>query len=225
VKDKAYFFFTAKLHQDFTHRGLFSRQAAADFRQGFEPLVKLGKLRYLLMQFKYDFIATQENKAYLEKLVKEFAVLFAIVIEVRHNSWQQPEALEFLSNLQVTLCNPDYPVGKDSFYWPECRIGTAGYMRLHGRNREKWFSKSSRDETYDYYYPRQEVQELAERIRQLALRHQKYMVIGNNHYRGAAVANALRLKHLLTGLKQRIPGNLREVYPDLEEIAELDTLF
>jgi uncharacterized protein YecE (DUF72 family) len=224
IEGKKGFFFTAKLHQSFTHEGTLDLSMAGQFKEGFGPLLEAGRLRRLLIQFRYDFTAGFENREYLRKLVETFRDVFSIAVEVRHNSWQQPEPLDFLKTLGAGVCNLDYPLGPTSFNLAEV-IGPDGYMRLHGRNAEKWFSKSTRDETYDYYYNQSELREIFRRIETLADRSQTYTVIANNHYKGAELANALELKYLLTGLKQPIPEGLLRRYPHLSEIAQNPNLF
>ena len=92
---------------------------------------------------------------------------------------------------------------------------------MHGRNAEKWFSKSTRDETYDYYYNENELGEIKDRINELAKAFKTLTVISNNHYRGAELANSLELKCLLTGEKQFVPAGLLKEYPQLAKIARL----
>ena len=53
------FFFTAKLHKDFTHERKIDPEMVKDFHEGFEPMLEVGKLKQLLMQFKYDFNDTK----------------------------------------------------------------------------------------------------------------------------------------------------------------------
>ncbi len=100
-----------------------------------------------------------------------------------------------------------------------CIVGKTGYFRLHGRNEEKWFSKSSRDETYDYYYNKDELAQIKQRIDKLANAYETLTIIANNHYRGAELANALELKALLSGEKQPVPEGLLKAYPNLTGIA------
>jgi uncharacterized protein YecE (DUF72 family) len=222
---KKEFFFTAKLHQDFTHENRIDPAMVRQFHQGFAPMLESGKLRHLLMQFRYDFDDSPERRQYLRELVSQFAKTFAIVLEVRHKSWQQPEALDFLAQQGVTVANLDYPIGKDSFDLQNCTVGKTGYFRLHGRNAEKWFTKSTRDETYDYYYDEKELTGIKDRIQQLAGCYPSLVVITNNHYRGAELANALELKAMITGQKVMVPPDLMARYPRLEEIALNRPLF
>lgn len=225
VQDKKDFFFTAKLHKDFTHEGQFDPGMVLQFQKGFEPLLEAGKLHHLLIQFRYDFNDTKDHRDRLTRLVKLFLGMFNLVVEVRHNSWEKPGALDFLKELGVTVANIDYPIGKDSFNLHHCSIGKTGYFRLHGRNAEKWFTKSSRNETYDYYYNTKELAEIQDRIRELMNLYPSVVVITNNHYRGSEVANALELKASLTGQKVLVPEDLMIRYPQLEEIAINRPLF
>jgi len=220
TQEKEDFFFTAKLHRDITHRGKIDAQTVRQFHKGFEPALEAGKLKHLLVQFRYDFADSKENRQHLAKIVDNFAGAFDLAVEVRHKSWQTKEALDFLQGLGVSVCNLDYPVTSNSFSIKCCTVGESGYFRLHGRNREKWFSKEAgRDETYDYYYNDQELGQIKERIDKLAEAFQTLTVIANNHYRGAELANAIELKWLLTGQKQPVPEGLLQAYPKLEAIA------
>lgn len=225
TKDCPGFFFTAKLHSDFTHKGLADVVTASQFRRGYDPLLRAGKLSHLLIQFRYDFRDGPDNRRHLETLAKLFAPVFTLVIEVRHNSWQTPNALSFFENLNVTVANLDYPLGKDSFNLPQCIVGHSGYFRLHGRNAETWFTKSTRDEKYNYLYSPEELDEIQQRTRNLAAAYPSLVVITNNHYQGAEVANALELKARITGQKVLVPEDLLLRYPRLEEIAKNRPLF
>jgi uncharacterized protein YecE (DUF72 family) len=100
-----------------------------------------------------------------------------------------------------------------------CTVGKNGYFRLHGRNEEKWFSKSTRDETYDYYYSADELAQIKQRVDKLANAYETLTIIANNHYRGAELANALELKALLTGRKYPVPEGLLKAYPNLAAVA------
>ena len=213
------FFFTAKLNRDFTHEGKIDSDMVKQFHTGFEPLLEAGKLKHLLVQFRYDFSDSSQSRQHLSEIVKNFSDTFSLVTEVRHRSWQRPDALNFLQQLGVTVCNLDYPTSSKSFDMQQCTVGTHGYFRMHGRNVEKWFSKAGRDETYDYYYSDRELAQIKERIDRLAKAFESLTVIANNHYRGAELANALELKALLGGQKQPVPEGLLKTYPNLARIA------
>ena len=222
--DKADFFFTAKLHRSFTHEGHLSHDLVAQIHQGFEPLLEARRLKHLLAQFKYDFSDTPATRKQLVSIKERFSDAFNLIVEVRHKSWESPEALGFLNHLGVGVCNLDYPTTSNSFDLKHCTIGNHGYMRLHGRNARAWFDKNAgRDETYNYDYQAHELLQIKDRLTQLAKSSQDVVLIGNNHYKGAELANAIELKHLLTGQKQRVPPGLIKAYPRLERIAIKET--
>jgi len=213
------FFFTAKLHRSFTHEGKIDAETVKHFHKGFWPFLEAGKLKHLLVQFRYDFADTNLNRQHLSKIVENFSDAFSLAVEVRHKSWQMPNALAFLTELGVSVCNLDYPTARNSFDMQHCTVGTNGYFRMHGRNVEKWFSKAGRDETYNYYYNEEELTEIKQRIDELAKAFETLTVITNNHYKGAELANALELKCLLTGQKQYVPEGLLRAYPNMAKIA------
>jgi len=218
--EKKDFFFTAKLHRDFTHEGKIDNEMVRYFHKGFQPFLKADKLKHLLAQFRYDFADCPESRQHLVKIVESFADVFNLAVEVRHKSWEKPEALDFLQQLGVTVANLDYPTTWNSFNMQHCTVGKTGYFRMHGRNFEKWFSKEAgRDETYNYYYSTDELAGIKKRIDGLAEAFEFLTVIANNHYRGAELANAIELKALITSQKQPVPEGLLKAYPNLERIA------
>ena len=151
--------------------------------------------------------------------MENFCNAFELAVEVRHKSWQEKEALEFLQELGVSVCNLDYPITWNSFNLHHCTVGRFGYFRMHGRNREKWFSKAGRDETYDYYYNGEELAGIYNRIEELVKAYEFLTVIANNHYRGAELANAIELKALVSGKNQPVPAGLLRAYPNLASIT------
>ena len=213
------FFFTAKLHRDFTHEGKIDAEMVRQFHTGFEPMLAEDKLKHLLVQFRYDFADNSQSRQHLSKIVQSFSNAFNLSVELRHKSWENPDALNFLQDLGVTVCNLDYPTGSRSFDMQRCTVGAHGYFRMHGRNEEKWFSKAGRDETYDYYYNDDELSQIKKRIDGLANAFESLTVIANNHYRGAELANALELKALLSGQNQPVPEGLLRTYSNLARIA------
>lgn len=213
------FFFTAKLHKSFTHEARIDAEVVKQFHRGFAPLLEAGKLKHLLVQFRYDFADSAATRRHLANIVHRFEDAFSLVVELRHKSWESPETLDFLDRLGVTVCNLDYPTSSRSFNLQHCTVGRAGYFRMHGRNAAKWFSKAGRDETYNYYYNERELAGIKERLDELGKAFASLTVIANNHYRGAELANALELKALVSGQKQHIPEGLLKTYPELAAIA------
>lgn len=217
--DLADFAFTAKLHQDVTHRGRVEAPMVRAFSDGLAPLVEGGRLSHLLAQFRYDFADTPATRAHLERIHDAFGGLTNLTLELRHNTWQAPDALAFLRDMNVTLALLDYPTARDSFNLETCDIGAHAYLRLHGRNAKAWFSKAGRDQTYNYLYSREEMDAIAARAAKIATMSKSLTLIANNHYQGKEFVNALEARARLSGQKVAVPPTLLARYPQLAEIA------
>ena len=214
TEDLPGFFFTAKLHQDVTHRGVIEPATVAAFHEGFKPMVQRDGLRHLLAQFRYDFADTPATRGHLERIASSFGDITNLTLELRHNSWQAPAALEFLAGLGVSVAHLDYPTARDSFNLRVCRVGEHAYFRLHGRNAKAWFSKDAgRDETYNYLYSDREVDDIVKRAAEIGRMSKTLTLVANNHYQGKEVVNILQIKSRLTGRKAPVPPKLLERYP------------
>ena len=223
------FRFTAKLYRRFTHE----RDASADeeraVKEGLEPLLQAGKLGALLVQFPWSFKNVAENRQYLAGLLLRFHG-YPLVVEIRHASWNRPDVLEFLHEYGAGFCNLDQPVIGRSLPPTENVTAPVGYVRLHGRNYESWFSDAAGVELrYDYLYSREELEQWKRRIESIAARSQETYVILNNHYQAKAVANAVQLRSMFQGKLVPVPPLLLRHYPQLAEYAATpvaeDTLF
>ena len=216
----ARFTFTAKLHQDITHHGLIAPELVAAFHEGLRPLVEAGRLSHLLAQFKWDFADTPAARERLARIREAFGDLANVTLELRHNSWQSPEALAWLGALRVTVANLDYPTAKNSFTLAQCTVGEHAYFRLHGRNAKAWFDRhAGRDETYNYLYSGEELDRIAARAVKLAELSKALTLVANNHYQGKEAANALEIKARVLQRKVPVPPLLLEKYPRLRDIA------
>jgi uncharacterized protein YecE (DUF72 family) len=221
------FVFTAKLWQRFTHdiRSIKSGSAAAEEREvriGFDVLRAAQKLGAVLLQFPFSFHRTAETLAYLTALLNRFAD-YPLVVEVRHGSWDSPETLEFLRTNGVSFCNIDQPVIGRSLGPSAQATAAVGYVRLHGRRYDTWFSddtKVSVQERYNYLYSTAELAPWVSRVRKVGEQARNTFVITNNHFQGKAVVNALQLISILKGSKVKVPEPLRQQYPQLEAIAD-----
>ena len=217
------FKFTAKLWKRFTHERNANLQDEKLFKQGLAPLVTEGRLGALLLQFPWSFRNTPENHEYLSGLIMQF-MEYPLVLEVRHNSWNKPEVFEWLAGLRVGFCNIDQPVIGQSIAPSARATAPVGYVRLHGRNYEHWFTSNEHpEERYNYLYSQAELEPWAARIQNIAQRTEVTFVITNNHFQGKAIANALQLVSLLRNQPVRVPETLQEFYPELEKIAGPET--
>ena len=221
------FVFAAKLWQRFTHdsRSITSAAAAADeraVRAGFDVLRAANKLGAVLLQFPFSFHRTGETVAYLSAILKRFAD-YPLVVEVRHGSWDSPETLELLHSSGVSFCNIDQPIIGRSLGPSAQATSAVGYVRLHGRRYDTWFSDDATipaHERYNYLYSAEELAPWVTRIRKVTERAHETFVVTNNHFQGKAVVNALQLISILKGSKVKVPEPLRRHYPELEAIAD-----
>jgi uncharacterized protein YecE (DUF72 family) len=214
------FKFSAKLWKRFTHERNANLQDEKTFKQGLAPLADLGRLGALLLQMPWSFRNTPENHDYLSGLVMQF-MEFPLVLEVRHSSWNKPEVFEWLAGLGVGFCNIDQPVIGQSIAPSARATAPVGYVRLHGRNYEHWFTSDEHlEERYNYLYSLAELEPWVARIQNIGQHTEVTIVITNNHFQGKAIANALQLISLLRNGPVRMPETLREFYPQLEKIAD-----
>ncbi len=213
------FRFTAKLYRRFTHERDAGAAEERDFKEGIAPLMQAEKLGALLLQFPWSFKNTPAQREYLAGLLLRFRG-YPLVVEVRHASWNRPEALELLEESGVGFCNLDQPMMGKSMPATQNVTAPVGYVRLHGRNYETWFAEDAGvDLRYDYLYTKDELAEWQRRIEAIAAQSEKTFVILNNHYHGKAAANAIQLLSMIRGQPVPAPAALLEHYPQLEECS------
>ena len=213
------FLFTAKLWQKFTHEENSSAEDERAVRAGFDVLRNAGKLGAVLLQFPFSFHRTDENIAYLSKLLKQFSD-YPLVVEVRHATWNDKAFYAMLHERGVGFCNIDQPVIGKSLHPTEHVTTPVGYVRLHGRNYEHWFtSQEHPEERYNYLYSTEELEAWAGRTANIAQNADITFVITNNHFEAKAVANAFQLTAILKREPVRVPEQLCERYPRLGAIT------
>jgi len=214
------FRFTAKLLNVFTHERRLNGPELAQFRAGLAPMLAPGRLGALLAQFPYSFHNTEENRKYLVDL-KGVLADFPLAVEVRHRSWQQRAAREFLAEAGLDFVNIDQPQVSYSLGATRWVTGALGYLRCHGRRKEAWFEfGEDRGARYDYLYSPEELEELAGRVRELQEKAKEVYVIFNNHPAGQAVANGLELEHILLKKRTALPPVLVAAFPRLAKLVE-----
>jgi uncharacterized protein YecE (DUF72 family) len=221
------FVFTAKLWQRFTHdiRSTTSGTAAVDeraVRAGFDVLRAAKRLGAVLLQFPFSFHRTAESVAYLSAVLKRFAD-YPLVVEVRHATWDSPETLELLRTSGASFCNIDQPIIGRSLGPSAQTTAAVGYVRLHGRRYDSWFSDDAKipaHERYNYLYSAEELAPWVTRVRKVTEQALHTFVITNNHFQGKAVVNALQLISILKGSKVKVPEPLRKHYPQLASIPD-----
>jgi uncharacterized protein YecE (DUF72 family) len=215
------FQFTAKLWQRFTHETGATKADEQEVRTGFDVLRGAGKLGAVLLQFPFSFHRDADTQNYLKGLLDRFAD-YSLVVEVRHATWNHKAFYEMLHARGVGFCNIDQPVIGRSLVPTQRSTGRVGYVRLHGRRYDTWFSDDPETpayERYNYLYSEEELEPWAERVEHVAEHSETTFVVTNNHYEAKGVVNALQLINLLSGDKVKVPEPLREHYPQLNRIA------
>lgn len=239
-KTPADFVFTVKVWQKFTHAAKlgdganrarehwapFDRADVEYFSAGIAPLVEAGRLGGLLFQYPAGFVRNPENRERLEAALSSFNIC-PKVVELRHRSWsdQRGETAAMLARLRATWAFIDEPKFATSVRQELTADGDIAYLRLHGRNAEKWWKHQEAWERYDYFYQAEYIRRLAEKLRQLAGKspQTKFYVFFNNHARGQAVANALMLQGaLLSGGQLRAPASMIEAFPEMAGFVMAD---
>ena len=90
------------------------------------------------------------------------------------------------------------------------------YMRLHGRNVEKWWRHEKSEDRYDYLYSAEELKEFSETADAAKRLVKKLYLYTNNHFSAKSVANAAMIKQQLD---EPIEGEYRPEfiarYPEL----------
>lgn len=222
------FKFTAKLWQRFTHdRREFGSEELRLFTEGIDPLAEAGKLGAILCQFPWSFKNDEAGREWLVNIVMTFRD-YPLVVEVRHASWDVPEAYEFLDKQGVGFASIDQPVIGKSIKPKAVLTGKTGYVRMHGRNYRAWFPKKGKEELtdedkfarYDYLYTVEEIEEWVEKIETIAEGARETYVIQNNHPKGQAACNALQIRARLGEEKVKVPDTMLPHFPQLGEIAE-----
>jgi uncharacterized protein YecE (DUF72 family) len=213
------FRFTTKLFHSFTHERKPAPEDERDFKSGIAPIKEAGRLGAILIQFPWSFKNDPDSRQYLSQLQARFRE-YPLVIEVRHGSWITDEILDTFAELGLGLCNIDQPLFHRSVKPAAFTTAHVGYVRLHGRNYQKWFSQSANvRERYDYLYSPGELEPWVARIKHIAEDAQETYAVTNNHNIGKSTVNALELQAFLHSGPVKVPPVLQEHYPELRNLT------
>jgi uncharacterized protein YecE (DUF72 family) len=223
------FLFAVKLWQKFTHPRMYraatgeaaviSQQDVDIFNRSLEPLVKYKKLGALLAQFPPSF----KNDGYGQQMLGAVAQTFGqypLAVELRHRSWSDDAGTEkLLREHHIAWVQIDEPKFSTSVA-PEVPLtADMAYFRFHGRNARDWWTGDS-ETRYRYLYSKDEIIELAERVKKAAAKSKFLFAFFNNHWKAYAPRNANDMKKALQIAFQDIPVHLEileEVNNNTEE--------
>ena len=224
VAENQHFRFTAKLNQRFTHQRILEESEVKSFKDGLFPMLKVGKLGALLMQFPWAFRFTEENRDFFIRLRRAFHE-FPLVAEMRHSSWMAEDAIGVFLDYRVGFCNIDQPDYARAMPPTSFLTSGVGYVRLHGRNPRNSLGafdrEAARGQQHDYLYSEAELAEWRRRIEHINRFADQTFVIFNNDAAGKSFVNSLQLRAQLDqAMGLTAPRELRRRYPvELEQFG------
>jgi len=189
--------FAFKLHQSMTHGKGDVVDAARSFVAGIEPALASGKVLAILAQFPNSFRPDRESWERLDALAGSVGEVAPLVVEFRSSHWFRARFFERLRRMSVGFCCVDEPRGEGLIPPVAMATSEVAYVRLHGRNRAKWWKHDKAEERYDYLYSEEDIEDWAAKTEQLAQTVDEVLVFFNNHPRGQAASNAVQMKRLL----------------------------
>lgn len=205
-RSKGKLHFSVKAHQSLTHTIEVSswRESAKKFTQALYPLINRKLLLSVLLQFPQSFHYALDERRYLDNLITELRKIntdamseeIPLVVEFRHSSWQNERVYTGLKQRNIGLCLCDMPALRSLPTLIPIVTGKNAYLRLHGRNSEKWHGTNSH-ERYEYEYSESELDSFLQLIDHLKNNAQMVQIYFNNHAKGHAVVNAQKMKVLI----------------------------
>jgi uncharacterized protein YecE (DUF72 family) len=120
-----------------------------------------------------------------------------LVVEFRSQEWLSQRTLALLREAGVGFCNIDLP--KLPGLPPRTALVTSAtaYVRLHGRNADKWWEHDEAWERYDYSYTPEELGEWVPHLLEMGTEAERVYVFANNHWQGQSITTARQLRMLL----------------------------
>jgi len=185
-----------------------------EFVRPLEILRAADKLGALLLQLSPEFSPRKHELTELEELLAAFHG-YRLAIELRNRNWVEAEHLDttlaFFREHSATLVAVDAPAQKHfTIMPPELNAITnpaLAYLRLHGRDARAYTTGKTVAARFNYDYSDAEIDEVAERSRDLATEAKEVHVIFNNNALDYAPHAALRMRK---ALGQMIPPTARQ---------------
>lgn len=175
------------------------------FKDSLEPYIEKNKLAMILFQFSPWFDLRRENVDYLRWCKQEMGDL-PCALEFRHQSWfiekYRQQTLDFIRTEKWIHSICDEPQsGEGSIPTVlETLSQDQVLVRFHGRNVVGWQKRNTenwREVRYLYRYNQQELEEWADRVRELSNECRDVYLLFNNNSGGDAADNAKQMIELL----------------------------
>jgi uncharacterized protein YecE (DUF72 family) len=174
------------------------------FAEALAPLEEAGKLGAIFFQMPPWFVASRDNRAFLEQLPDRLPGR-RLAVEFRHGTWMDERSrdrtLDLLEGLGIAYVSVDGPQGFDTSIPPVTAVTSPdlAIVRFHGHNADTWEAKGiTAAERFRYLYSPDELRDWAPRLQELADQARETHVVFNNCYRDYGVRNAQDMIRLLT---------------------------
>jgi uncharacterized protein YecE (DUF72 family) len=190
------FIFAIKANQEMTHQHHNSTAICETFLKAMEPIINANKLGCILAQFPYSFDYNQNNLGYLA-LLRENLTGLPLVVEFRNARWLKVEVFQWLRQHDTGFCCVDEPRLPNLLPPIVEATNNIGYIRFHGRNKEKWWQHEQPYERYDYTYKTEELNEWMPKIQKLAGATENIFIFANNHWKGQSIQTIRQLRAML----------------------------
>ncbi|MFW6195566.1 MAG: DUF72 domain-containing protein [Chloroflexota bacterium] len=172
------------------------------YNEAVRPLAESGKLGVVTFQFPPWFLPGQDSERYIVDC-QERMPGWAMAVEFRNRRWLEGEQIErtlgFLKDRHISYVCVDEPQGFQSSVPPIVEATAAiAIVRFHGRNSGTWERRGGTSaDRFDYYYERDELEEWAPAIRQLAERAEETHLLANTNNYDQGPVNARLLQQVL----------------------------
>jgi uncharacterized protein YecE (DUF72 family) len=174
------------------------------FLRSMSILLAAKKLGVLLLQLSPAFSPAKHELRELAPLLDMFSG-YRLAIELRNRNWaigqQLSSTIDFLRKHETIFVNVDAPAAEHFTILPtelnEITDRRVAYLRLHGRDAKAYLTGKTVAARFNYDYSDDEVEEIAQRARQLAREAREVHVVFNNNALDYAPHAALRLRKAL----------------------------
>jgi uncharacterized protein YecE (DUF72 family) len=168
------------------------KTAAAAFAASMEPLAGAGRLCAVLMGFPFGFRYRDDERRYLDRVLREFAA-FPLVVEFGNAEWFTARVIEGLKTRAVGLCSSDLPRMEGLPPVSDLVTSDLAYVRFHGRDGVARTLGATQGE---YRYSSEELRSWLPRLEAMSIEARKLRVFFTNHRGGNAAADARELLRL-----------------------------
>lgn len=180
------------------------KEVAKRFLRGIEPFRDQNKLGALLLQLSPGFSPRHHHLEELDSLL-ELLQGYRVAVELRNRDWVAGDALaetkRFFARRKITFVMVDGPEHPHFMVLPSIDLVTnrqLAYLRAHGRNARGYIHERTVAGRFDYDYPREELEEIAERTARLVRQAGEMHVVYNNNkadYAPRAAATFQQIMH------------------------------